>query len=267
MLSNPHALEDADSATSSTRFPTCDLAVVIPVYNEQDCIAPVLEEWDAVLQRLDIDFLIIVLNDGSRDATQTSLRRFESHPRLKIVDKANSGHGPTILMGYHQAVKTATWVFQCDSDDEIKAEDFAPFWEKRDDYDAIFGVRRQRISQSSRKIVSACSRWTVALLFGKGVEDVNVPFRLMRADKLKKIIRRIPPSTFAPNVVIAGAFARSSARSGARSSSASRICNLPVTHHERQTGEVSIQKWKLLRVALRSFVQTIRLRHIARNLW
>lgn len=262
MLSNLDAPQDATGTTSSTRFPAHELAMVVPVYNEQDCIAPVLEEWDEALQRLNINFLIIVLNDGSRDQTEASLRRFESHPRMKIVNKANRGHGPTILMGYHQAVETASWVFQCDSDDEIKAADFATFWEKRDGYDALFGVRQQRVSQPSRKIVSACSRWTVTLFFGKGIDDVNVPYRLMRADKLRQIIRRIPSSTFAPNIAIAGAFARSSARSR----SGPRICNLPVAHHERQTGEVSIKKWKLLRVALRSFVQTIRLRYIARNL-
>ena len=256
MLSNPDTPEKANGATSSTRALTHDLAVVVPVYNEQDCIAQVLEEWDAILHRLNIDFLIIVINDGSRDTTEASLRRFESHPRMKIVNKANSGHGPTILLGYHEAIRTASWVFQCDSDNEIKAADFAVFWEKRVDYDALFGVRRERVSPLSRRFISACSRLTVAVLFGKGIEDVNVPYRLMKAGKLKQIIQHIPASTFAPNIVIAGAFARSRSRTG----------NLPVTHHTRQTGKVSIKKWKLLRVALLCLAQTIRLRHIAKHL-
>lgn len=255
-MSNPDASRGDGDTVSNTRSSIYDLAMVVPIYNEQDCIADVLEEWHATLRNLNINFLILAINDGSRDQTEAALRCFESYPRIEVMNKPNSGHGPTILMGYHKAVKIATWVFQCDSDNELKAEDFASFWEKRANYDALFGVRRERISPLSRKLISACSRLTVAVLFGKGIEDVNVPYRLMRADKLKQIIHCIPASTFAPNIVIAGAFARSHSRTG----------NLPVTHHARQTGEVSIKKWKLLRVALRSFVQTIRLRHIAKHL-
>ena len=43
------------------------LCVVMPVYNEQDAIGPVLEKWDATLKALDIDYEIRPYNDGSKD--------------------------------------------------------------------------------------------------------------------------------------------------------------------------------------------------------
>jgi len=65
----------------------------------------------------------------------------------------------------------------------------------------------------------------------------------MRTDVLKQILRRIPKTPFAPNVAISGLLALSRAR----------VKNVPVPHSNRQTGEVSIKKWKLLKAAAKSF--------------
>ena len=114
---------------------TLDLAVVMPVYNEQECIAAVVDSWRAMLARLDVEYKLIVLNDGSRDATAAALEKFAGDRRVEIVHKQNTGHGPTILLGYRRAVATARWVFQCDSDDEISPEHFPHLWERREQYD------------------------------------------------------------------------------------------------------------------------------------
>jgi glycosyltransferase involved in cell wall biosynthesis len=197
-----------------------------------------------------IEFRMIVLNDGSRDGTREALAAFEGDPRVTVIHKPNSGHGPTILMGYRQAVELAPWVFQCDSDDEMKPEHFPELWNIRDPYDAVFGLRQGRRQNVGRKIISAGSRLTVRLLFGKGVLDVNTPYRLMRSDLLKQILPQIPDDTFAPNVIISGTLARSGAR----------ICNRPVPHEGRRTGTASIVKWKLWKSALKALWQTLRCR-------
>jgi glycosyltransferase involved in cell wall biosynthesis len=226
-----------------------DLAVVMPVYNEQDCIGEVVQSWLGVLSRLNIRFKLIVLNDGSVDRTAEVLASL-SGDELTKVNKPNSGHGPTILQGYRQAVESADWVFQCDSDDEMKAEHFAPLWEIRDDYDAVFGCRQGRRQNLGRRFISFCSRMTVHILFGAGIVDVNTPYRLMRAELLRQVVEQIPDATFAPNVIISGAFARSKLR----------LKNIPVPHEGRRTGAVSIVKWKLWKAAIRAFWQTLRCR-------
>lgn len=233
-----------------------DLVHVMPVYNEQECIAAVVRSWDETLSSLGITYKIIVLNDGSKDGTQEALSVFEGQPRFEIVHKTNSGHGPTILQGYHQAVTQAQWVFQCDSDDEMKAEHFPALWNKRENYDALFGTRAGRQQNAARSFISACSRLTVKLLFGSGVEDVNVPYRLMRAPLLKQIVEQIPPDTFAPNVIISGTLARAGVR----------ILNQPIPHGERKTGTVSIVRWKLWKAVFRSFLQTLSCRPSIKNL-
>jgi len=228
-----------------------DVAVVMPVYNEAECICAVLDDWTKELDRLVITYRLIVLNDGSKDNTAEVLLKYSNSPHIQIINKKNSGHGPTILQGYGMAVQDAQWVFQVDSDNEIKAEQFKKLWTERENYDAVIGVRDGRQQPLSRKIISAVSRLVVRVFYGPGVTDVNCPFRLMRSEVLKQITPKIPPNTFAPNVAVSGFFALRK----------DRILNQTIPHVNRQTGEVSIKKWKLLKAVIKSFVQVIQIRY------
>lgn len=227
-----------------------ELAVVIPVYNEEACIIDVVQAWAGMLKDQGISCHLLLLNDGSTDGTKERLTVFENDPKIEVIHKPNSGHGPTILQGYHQAVEMADWVFQCDSDDEMKDEHFPNLWNHRTEYDALFGIRYHRKQNLSRKIITYWSRWTVRLWFGPGVTDVNTPYRLIRADVLKQFIQQIPENTVAPNVIISGALGRARCR----------IYDHRVPHNKRRTGQVSIANWKLLKLAVRAFWQTIHCR-------
>lgn len=223
-----------------------DLAVVMPVYNEEACIVDVVKSWHSVLSHLNINFRIIILNDGSNDSTAEALVIFASDDRIEVINKENSGHGPTILFGYQKSVQLAKWVFQCDSDNEMKSDYFPCLWKERQKFDALFGVRDDRNQNLGRKFISACSRITVRFLFGAGVTDVNTPYRLIRANILKQIVDQIPDDTFAPNVIISGVLSKAGLR----------IYEHPVPHENRKTGEASIVKWKLWRSAVKAFWQT-----------
>jgi len=225
-----------------------DLVLVMPIYNEEECIEGVLNSWKDVLGQLGINYLILAINDGSTDGTKTILQNFEQDPNCEVINKTNSGHGPTILMGYRKAVQLAPWVFQCDSDDEIRAEHFSLLWQQREDYDALFGIRSGRVQSWSRLFITKISRMTVKALFGSRVTDVNAPFRLMRTEYLSPIVRQVPDDTFAPNLIISGSLSKSDLR----------IQNLPVPFEQRRTGTISIVKWKLWKSAARAFWQTIR---------
>jgi glycosyltransferase involved in cell wall biosynthesis len=230
--------------------PPLDLVVVMPVYNEADCIASVIRSWLETLERLDIAARVRVIDDGSTDGTPEVLRGFASDARVDVVRTPNSGHGPTILAGYRSAASEAPWVFQVDSDGELDPADFPPLWRARRQYDGVFGGRTNRAQSLGRRALSAASRTAVRLLFGGGVEDVNVPFRLMRTEVLGELLERIPLSTFAPNVIIAGEFGRRGLR----------VLNVPVTHRPRRTGTSSVANLRLLRLAARSARQTLHYR-------
>ena len=224
-----------------------DLTVVMPVYNEAGCILEVINDWKQVLNELKIRYVLKVINDGSTDATPVLLETFKNDRCVEVVNKKNSGHGPTILYGYGEAVKDSEWVFQCDSDNEISAHNFKFLWEKREEFHALFGKRVDREQNISRKIISLCSRVVVRLFYGNQVGDVNTPFRLIRSDILKNIIKKIPPNTLAPNVIITGLII----------DGGFKIFEHPVKHETRKTGKPSIIRIGLWVFAAKCLYQTL----------
>ena len=226
------------------------LCVVMPVYNEQEAIGRVLEKWDAMLRGLGCDYVIRPYNDGSKDSSLAVMRETAKKlgPQIDVRDKPNGGHGNTILTGYRDAVTDGfEWVFQIDSDDEMGPEKFADLWTRRGDYDFLVGTRDGRKQAFSRKLVSFVSRLSVKAFYGKGIWDVNTPYRLMRTSAFKDFFFKMPLSLFAPNVIISGLAARYGLR----------CFETPVPQHDRMTGEVSIKKWKLFVASVRSFFQVV----------
>jgi dolichol-phosphate mannosyltransferase len=225
-----------------------DLIVIMPVYNEEGSIERVLRAWLQTLDQLAVDYAIHVYNDGSQDATPALLDQLsDKHQRLFVHHKANSGHGPTILRGYNEQGAQAEWLMQVDSDDEIDVTYFKTLWDSREEYDFLIGERVNRQSPFLRKLVSTVSTYVVRILYGKGITDVNSPFRLMRMQVLRPYMAKIPPQTFAPNVLLSGTACREKLR----------ILTLPVTFTPRKTGKVSLNKGRLVLAAVRSFFQSI----------
>ena len=224
-----------------------ELKIIIPVYNEEGAIAEVIRDWTQTLVDLHIEFKILAFNDGSKDDTLSILNNLAlKNKRLEVIDKPNSGHGPTILKGYKENLDV-DWLFQIDSDNELRAEEFEKFWKEKDHYDFLIGKRIERNSPLPRIITTGISRLVVGLFYGNKVKDVNSPFRLIRTSKFKSDILKISDNTFAPNLIV----------SGIANLRDIKIKQLDVTHHNRETGEVSIKKWKLFKVAFKSLIQTI----------
>jgi len=224
-----------------------ELAIIIPVYNESAVIKKVITEWHKELNKLKVDFEIHVYNDGSTDHTQKELEVVAKKlSRVVIHENPNQGHGATILQGYVEHLDSE-WIFQVDSDNEISATHFKKLWKSRDGYDFVLGYRHNRRSPLSRKIVTLVCRLAVGLFFGRGVIDVNAPYRLMRSSKFHAGIENLEAQTFAPNVALSGFAVHQKLR----------VRNLPVDYQFRTTGAVSIKKWKLFKAATKSFLQVL----------
>lgn len=147
---------------------------------------------------------LVIINDGSRDETgkiaELEKLRFEN---LIVINKNNSGHGPTCLYGYKYAVNNnADFVFQTDSDGQTRAEDFWQFWEERNNYDFVIGFRPKRGDGLGRWLVSRILRLVLFIIFKTYVKDANTPFRLMNAGRLKKYTELIPDDFFLANVLL-----------------------------------------------------------------
>jgi len=228
-----------------------ELVVVMPVYNEEGAIGNVITSWTNEISKHTSNFEIHVYNDGSKDNTLNILKSLETNNKHLIVrDKKNSGHGSTILLGYRENAD-ADWVLQIDSDDEIDSSEFSKLWNERQNYDFLIGNRINRNTPLIRKLITFIARNTVLMFYGRGVYDVNCPFRLMRMSKFKPLVLPIPENTFTPNIILSGISAKNRLK----------IYQTPVNFILRRTGEVSIKKWKLIKASAHSFSQVIKFRY------
>ncbi len=223
------------------------LAVVIPVYNEEKNITPLLQDWQPVFKNTGVPYRVILVDDGSRDGSSQLLKALgENDQTLEIYTQANAGHGPAILSGYRIAVD-AEWVFQIDSDNQMDTTAFDALWTNRHQYDLLLAQRLDKNASSGRRIISAFSLLVVRLLYGKGVRDVNVPYRLMRGRELREALEMVPKGSFAPNILITAWFIRRK----------SRIFTTTTSCRKDSLMRPSKMSWYFYRGAIRSALQTI----------
>lgn len=223
-----------------------DLVVIIPVYNESEIIVHVLKDWLERLESLSLNFLIAVYNDGSNDETKTILMDFAiNNNHLKIINKKNSGHGPTILQGYNDFAEKAQWIFQVDSDNEIDSASFKNFWDKRNDFDFLIGTRKKDNIPLTRKIISKIARIISLFLFDSPLTDVNCPYRLMSQKFLRECLPHIPQGTNIPNIFLSCLAAKLDFK----------FKEIKVSYCYRSTGKPSLNKWKLLKFSIVSSYQ------------
>jgi dolichol-phosphate mannosyltransferase len=182
-----------------------ELVLVVPVYNEEGAIVPVLTEWRAELKRTvgEGRFLILVVDDGSTDATASRLAEL-GWPELRVHRHSNRGHGQSCLVGYIEAAGMgATYTFQIDSDGQCDPAGFAGVWERRGRAAAIYGRRTSRDDGRARRVISSILRASLKISRRTRLNDTNVPFRLYRAPLAAAAARRIPADFNLANIAMA----------------------------------------------------------------
>lgn len=231
---------------------TDKLFIIIPAYNEQDNIRQVLDDWYPVIESHNGngESRLIIIDDGSKDDTYRIMKKYATdHPLFKPITKTNSGHGATVLYGYHYSLKhDADFVFQTDSDGQTLPSEFEQFWQQREAYDMIIGWRNNRQDGESRVFVTRVLRLVIRICFGVSVKDANTPFRLMKADTLRRYIDLIPKDFNLSNVILSVIYAKKGCR----------VKYLPITFRPRQGGINSINMKKIFKIgrqALKDFRQ------------
>ncbi len=226
------------------------LSVVMPAYNEEGAIeAATSEVREFVLDRIAGSELVVV-NDGSRDSTGAILDRIcAADPRIRVVHQVNGGHGPALRTAIEAA--NGELLLFLDSDRQIPLTEVQPLCaEIENGHDAAFGVRIQREDPTFRLWLTKVIRGALPLLFGVRIKDANVPFKLIKRRLWEEARPLIPADTLAPSLFLAVFVAKRGFR----------IAYVPVSHRERQTGVVSIRRFKLIKFCARAFMQLLTFR-------
>jgi glycosyltransferase involved in cell wall biosynthesis len=141
------------------RLPAC-LAVVVPVFNEQEVLPEFHRRVAAVLDALDMRTRVIYVNDGSTDATLEAIRRLAEHDaRVVLVDLSrNFGKEIALTAGldHADAAGDADAVVVIDADLQDPPELIpALVAQWRNGYDVVYARRTSRDGESAVKKVTA----------------------------------------------------------------------------------------------------------------
>jgi len=228
------------------------LYIVIPAYNEEMNIEAVAREWHEIVVACSKESRLVIINDGSKDGTYARLCELERElPQLIAVTKTNGGHGATVLYGYQYALAAgADFIFQTDSDGQTLPSEFAAFWDRRHEYDAIIGNRRSREDGFSRVMVTKVLKLVLLCVFGLNITDANTPFRLMNRRVMEKYVPHIPKDFNLSNVMLSVLLL----------SGKEKVLYLPITFRPRQGGVNSINLKRICKIGARAVVDFTRIR-------
>lgn len=166
----------------------------MPLYNEENSIRKTVDEWLAELKtHSDIEFDLLLIDDGSKDTSLTIIRELaDSNPHIIVKSGPNQGHGKSCMDGYAFAFeKGYDLVLQLDSDGQCDPLYFPRFLAaiKSGEYDAVYGLRYYRKDGFLRYSISRILSVIALLRSGIWVFDPNVPYRLFKTSSLENLLR------------------------------------------------------------------------------
>jgi len=165
------------------------LSVFFPAYNDSGTIASLVITALQTARGLTADFEVIIVNDGSADATaQIADELARTYPEVRVVHHPhNRGYGGALQSGFKAA--TREFVFYTDGDAQYDPSEMTRLWHALDDtVDLVNGYKISRSDPFHRIVIGRIYHHTVKLLFGLQVRDVDCDFRLLRRSIFQQVL-------------------------------------------------------------------------------
>lgn len=219
-----------------------DLSVVVPTMNEEEGVREVLPRIKGVLEKLGLEYEIIVV-DKSSDRTPEIAESLGA----KVVKQEGKGYGDAYLLGFKNS--RGKFILMMDPDGSYDPDDIPhllkPLIEGRADF--VMGSRlKGKIDPGAmpwlhRRIGNPLLTWVLNLFFKAGVSDAHCGMRAIRREALERLNLKCRGMEFASEMVI------EAARAGLR------IVEVPIKYH-RRIGESKLSSfrdgWRHLRLML-----------------
>ncbi len=174
-------VNSSNSADNSTRSGV-SISVFLPCYNEQDNVAHTVEKAVTVLEQIGADYEVIIINDGSSDATGGIADKLACcNSRIKVVHHpTNLGYGCAVQSGFKAATKK--FVFFTDGDGQFDINEMPPLLSLMAQYDIVTCYRINRQDPLIRKINAWCWTKLVCFLFNMKIRDIDCAFKLFKRE-------------------------------------------------------------------------------------
>jgi glycosyltransferase involved in cell wall biosynthesis len=164
------------------------LSVFFPALNDSGTIASMVIRAVQAAALLTPDYEVIVVNDGSTDATAQIIDELaRTYPRVRAIHHPeNRGYGGALQTGFRSASKEL--VFYTDGDAQYDPAEMAELWKQMSpEVDLVNGYKIDRADPLHRIVIGRLYHHMVKRLFGLKVRDVDCDFRLMRRSIFDRI--------------------------------------------------------------------------------
>lgn len=163
------------------------VSVIVPAKDEAASLPRLVDEIAGALrplrERLELDdFEILIVDDGSTDATPAVLRRLAaSYPELRPIRlAANVGQSAATVAGLRAA--RGDWIATLDADLQNDPADLARLWETLPGHHAVLGWRATRCDVWSRRLISHWANWVRNRVLGQAIRDTGCSVRIFPRD-------------------------------------------------------------------------------------
>ena len=177
------------STAPSARLP--ELSYFFPAHNEEANVEALVREALGTLPELADQFEILIVDDGSRDATAEIADRLAAeHPDLvrAVHHPTNLGYGAALRSGF-RASRYATIGFT-DGDRQFRVADLGRLIDRlaaADTPDVVAGFRIRRADPPIRTLYARLYRLANRIFFGVRVRDIDCACKLVRRESLRTI--------------------------------------------------------------------------------
>jgi glycosyltransferase involved in cell wall biosynthesis len=164
------------------------ISLVVPVYNEEENIQPLIQSVEQAFRNQDFTYEIIVVDDGSSDKTIERCLSL-NHPDVHLIQlKRNYGQCPAIKAGIDYA--TGNFIATIDGDLQNDPSDLIKMYRilANEDFDVVTGIRVKRKDQFFlRKVPSAIANSLIRSITGTPIIDNGCAIKLFRAETIKDL--------------------------------------------------------------------------------
>jgi glycosyltransferase involved in cell wall biosynthesis len=214
-----------------------ELSIVIPVYNEEDNVEPLIREIKGVLAPLGRTCEIVAVDDGSKDGTFTALRRLHcTEPRLKVV-RLKRNFGQTAALAAGLAYAQGEIIVLMDGDGQNDPADIPALLKKlQEGNDLVAGWRFNRQDPFlNRRLPSMIANRLISWTTKVKLHDYGCTLKAMRKDVAKSLRLYGEMHRFIPAIA---------------DERGAQIAELQVNHRPRLRGKSKYGVTRTLRVVL-----------------
>lgn len=177
------------------------LSVIVPAFREGPRIHNNLLWLVAELEKIGVDYEVLVVSDGNTDETVSEAKRVPSDRVTVLAYAVNEGKGFALMHGVHHA--RGELIAFIDADMELDPSGIGIFVaiQRHTACDVVIGSKRHPDSQVSYPPLRRAQSWIyqqlVRVLFQLNVKDTQTGIKLFRADLLHAVVPLLAVKRFA----------------------------------------------------------------------